>query len=177
MPSTMLMPKRSTKPGLSMIAVRRQVGDDAAVADVEMAAIDAAGLQRLEDVARVLARCARARRAAWLASLEELREVRLRTSCGSRSSSGGSRRSRRGSSRSRSIQLIDLVGALAVPRQVFATGGRSTRSSRSRSASARRSGPSPACEIDRMRLEGGEQLVATRPCGPWRGCRCTRSGG
>ena len=48
--------------------VGRQVGDDAVVADVEMAAIDAAGLQRLDDVAGVLGGALVLARAAWSAS-------------------------------------------------------------------------------------------------------------
>ena len=56
MPATMLRPKRSTKPGDLDDRVGGQVGDDAVVLDVEVAAIDAAGLQRLEDVAGMLVR-------------------------------------------------------------------------------------------------------------------------
>ena len=59
-----------------MIAVVGQVGDDAAVLDVEVAAIGAAGLQRLDDVAGVLVGAlVVGERLAGL--LEELREVGL----------------------------------------------------------------------------------------------------
>ena len=53
-PSTMPMPKRSTKPGDSMMQSSGGLVIVPPFADVEVAAVGAAGLQRLEDVAGVL---------------------------------------------------------------------------------------------------------------------------
>ena len=63
-----------------MIASARQIGDDAAVPDVEMPAIDAAGLERLDDVAGVLGRAGR--RIERLGRVFEEPGNRSRTSCG-----------------------------------------------------------------------------------------------
>ena len=122
MPSTMLMPKRSTKPGLSMMAVGGQVGDDAVVADVEVAAIDAAGLQRLDDVAGVLVGAlVLGERLAGL--VEELREVGLEPVA----ALGRVAQVAAGLAVDPVAHVdpvADLVGALAVPGQVLARGGR-----------------------------------------------------
>ena len=55
-PATMLRPKRSTKPVDFDDGIVGQIGDEPPVLDVEMAAVAAAGLQRLDDVAGVLVR-------------------------------------------------------------------------------------------------------------------------
>ena len=133
--------------------------------DVEMAAIDPAGLQRLDDVARVFVGARRDVDRA-LRLFEEVRDSRSRTSCGSRyiaKIAAGlavdpvghvdpSARSRPGASGTRAD----------IPKVPVALGriDAEPRSTSMRTFSCLR--------IDRMALEGGEQFVACRSGRPFR---------
>ena len=134
-----------------------QIGDEATVLDVEVASVVAAGLQRLDDVARMLVRRASdVDRACRLP--RGIAESRSRTSSGFRWNSADILPSRHGSNRT--CRSSDgFRRALAIPGQVF--GEVAVRLGRVEAEALEDvDADFFLLRIDRMPLEGGYQLVA-----------------